>query len=361
MRTFAVAVVLASALGAAPQLETGEINGAQFRIDVPERWNGVLLMYCHGYSPAVGKFGQAPPNPLVKALMDSGYAIAQSGYAAGGWAIEEAVLDTQTLRRYFVRKYGAPKETLVLGHSMGGFLTMKIMETFPNDYEGGLALCGPLAAAQFFITRRVFDPLVVFAYLFPGALPDPGKVPPDYALSRARDEEVQKLLDGQEEKAGTMRRWMGIRTNKELAATMTFFTYVLKDLQERGGGNPFDNRNTIYDGLGDDLALNAGVKRYESHTRAVEYLRTYYTPTGQLSRPMLAINNVYDPLVPPWVANMYSLLTEQAGSAGMFVQQYARGAGHCNFTPAETVRGIEQVREWKGKGVRPAAGPTGGQ
>jgi pimeloyl-ACP methyl ester carboxylesterase len=358
MRTFLGSILLAGLLGAAPQLETGEINGAQFRIDVPENWNGVLLMYCHGYSPVAGKYSQDPPNPLVKAILDKGFAVAQSGYAAGGWAIEEAVLDTQTLRRYFVRKYGAPKETLVMGHSMGGFLTMKIMETFPNDYDGGLALCGPLAASQWFMTRRVFDPLVIFAYLFPGALPDPGKVPPDYKMGPARDAEIQKLLDSQEEKAAAMRRWMDVRTNKELAATMTFFTFILMDLQQRGGGNPFDNRNTVYDGLGDDLAVNAGVKRYESTPRAAEYVRTYYTPTGHLTRPMLAINNVYDPLVPPWVANMYSLLAERAGSSADFVQQYAAGAGHCNFTPAETVAGLEQLRSWKGTGVRPAAGLT---
>jgi hypothetical protein len=35
---------------AAVHTEIGEINGAKFRIDVPEKWNGGLVVYCHGYS-----------------------------------------------------------------------------------------------------------------------------------------------------------------------------------------------------------------------------------------------------------------------------------------------------------------------
>ena len=48
----AAAVLLFTALcWAGPRLETGEINGAKFRIDIPENWNGGLVMYCHGYNP----------------------------------------------------------------------------------------------------------------------------------------------------------------------------------------------------------------------------------------------------------------------------------------------------------------------
>ena len=37
-----------------PKTEIGEINGAKFRIDIPDNWNGGLVMYCHGYSPVAG-------------------------------------------------------------------------------------------------------------------------------------------------------------------------------------------------------------------------------------------------------------------------------------------------------------------
>ena len=338
------------------KVETGEINGARFRVDMPERWNGGLVMYCHGYSAVAGSFDNPKPNPLLDVFLKEGYAVAQSGYAAGGWAIQEAVEDTEALRRYFSRKYGAPKETFVTGHSMGGFLTMTLLEMFPNSYDGGLALCGPLAPAIWFMNRRVFDMRVVFDYFFPGALPNPAKVPSDYAMSAAKNDSLEKLLDSKPEQSAAVRRWTGLRNNKEAAATLVFFTSLLRELEERAGGNPFDNRNTIYEGTDDDNALNDRVARYGSEPRAEAYLERYYTPTGHLTRPMLAIHTTYDPLVPPWVTNMYSTLTARADSDAFFVQQYVKHAGHCAIQPAEIGKGFEQLRQWTAVGKRPPSG-----
>ena len=221
---------------------------------------------------------------------------------------------------------------------------------------GGLALCGPLASASWFMERRPFDMRVVFDHYFPGGLPNPIKIPADFAISPAKNTEVEKLLDAKPEQAAAMRRWAGLRNNKETAATLVFFTYLLKELEARAGGNPFDNRNTIYEGTDDDNALNDRVARYRSEPRAMAYLKQYYTPTGHLTRPMLAIHTTYDPLVPPWTPNMYQTLAERAGSDQLFVQQYVKHAGHCAILPAEIGRGFQQLRQWSAAGTRPPSG-----
>src|SRR5207244_10439607 len=131
--------------------EIGAINGAAYRIDVPENWNGGLVVYCHGYNAKPVTYTDQKLPPALQVFVDEGYALAQSGYAAGGWAIQEAVVDTEALRRYFEAKYAKPKETFVTGHSMGGFLTMLLMERFPSNYDAGLALCGLLASASYFM------------------------------------------------------------------------------------------------------------------------------------------------------------------------------------------------------------------
>jgi pimeloyl-ACP methyl ester carboxylesterase len=346
-------VCLAVSAAAQPRTETGELNGAAFRIDIPEQWSGGLIVYMHGYAAAPGRFDNPKPNPLIDLLTGEGHAVAQSGYAAGGWAIEEAIQDTEALRRYFLRKYGAPKETWVTGHSMGGFLTMTLMERFPHVYDGGLPLCGPLSPASYFMQRRVFDMMVVFGYLFPSALPSPAQVPADYAVSPARNVEILNLLESNPAKAEDFRRFSGIRTNKEAAATAVFFTYILKDLQQRSGGNPFDNTGTIYEGTSDDDSLNVGVKRYEADPRASEYVRRHYTPSGRISNPVLAIHNTYDPLVPPWTTNPYALLTAAAGRGHLFIQRYVKRPGHCAITPEETVAAFRDLRRWKESGQRP--------
>lgn len=351
-----VPLLLAGALCAQSKMETGDINGAKFRIDVPEKWNGGLVMYCHGYSPVPVTYDRPEVSPVLKTFLDQGYAVAQSGYATGGWAIQEAVVDTEGLRRYFVKKYGPAKETYITGHSMGGFLTMVLMETYPAVYDAGMPLCGPLAPTMSFIGRGAFDSRVLFDYYFPGVFPDPSKTPSSYRNNREEVARLKALLDGSEAKAAVLRRQNGIKTNQDMAATLVFLTAMFAELQARAGGNPFDNRNIIYSNTDDDNAVNTGVKRYAADPKAAEYLRTFYTPTGRITKPMLAIHTSYDALVPVNVPNQYQTLADNAGTANLFVQQYVKRDGHCQITPEETARGFSLLREWKSSGVRPPAG-----
>lgn len=341
---------------AEPKLETGEINGAKFRIDVPEKWNGGLVMYCHGYSPKPVSYDNPKIAPQMAVFLDAGYAVAQSGYAAGGWAIQEAITDTESLRRYFIKKYGPVKETYITGHSMGGFLTMLLMETQPSVYDAGLPFCGPLAPTNFFMARGAFDGRVIFDYYFPGLLPNPSNVDKEFQNTPEIQKKIEAALEAAPEKAEILRRRDGFKNNKDMAGVLAFVTYLFKELQERSGGNPFDNRNTIYGGTPDDNAVNAGVKRYAADQKAAAYLRNYYTPTGHVTKPMLAVHTSYDPLVPTWVPDYYEVLAEQAGSARNFVQQYVKHDGHCVILPNEMAKAFSELREWKSSGVRPQGG-----
>ena len=339
-----------------PKTEIGDINGAKFRIDIPENWNGGLVMYCHGYNPSAVSYKEGKLPAVMAVFTDQGYALAQSGYAAGGWAIQEAIQDTEALRRYFTAKYGQPKETFVTGHSMGGFLTMMFMERFPTSYDAGLALCGPLAPTTYFMERGAFDSRVVFDYYFPGALPPPDKVPAEFRNTPEVAKKLQALLDSQPEKAAAFLHYSGTHSIRDVASTMSFITYLLLDLQQRAGGNPFDNRGEIYESPDDYNGLNDGVKRYSANPRAAEYIRTWYTPTGRLSHPMLAIHTSYDPLVPVRIPDMYLGMVEQTGSDNLFVQQYVKHDGHCAILPNEIAAGFNELRAWKDKGVKPHAG-----
>ncbi len=364
-------VLLLAALAAAPYAraaghaettaELGRIDGAEFRIDVPKNWNGGLVIYCHGYNALPGKFKQGDPLPPVLAVFtDAGYALAQSGYAAGGWAVEEAVLDTEALRRYFIDKHGKPKETYITGHSMGGFLTMTLMEKFPTEYDAALPLCGPLAAPEWFMTRGAFDLLVIFDYLFPGVLPAPDRIPADYKGGPDVAAKITSAMEAAPDRQKLLLTFSGAHSLKDFAGSLAFVVYVVKEMQQRAGGNPFDNRGVIYEWPGDQNALNDGVKRYAADPRAEEYLRTWYTPTGRIAGPMLAIHTTYDPIVPLRIPTMYLTLTQEAGSQRLFVQQYVKHDGHCTISPEETATGFRELRAWKSGGARPAAGAVPG-
>jgi pimeloyl-ACP methyl ester carboxylesterase len=358
MKILAALTVALGLAVAAPKVELGTINGAAFRIDVPENWNGGLVVYCHGYnaSPVTYKDG---PNPLIAVFTDKGYAVAQSGYAAGGWAIQEGAVDTESLRRYFISKYGAPKETYITGHSMGGFLTMLLMERYPTVYDAGMPMCGPLAAAESFQSRGAFDAVVLFNYYFPGILPDPTKIPKSFVSTtgdKALLAKIMAALDGSPDKAAALRHQNNLKSNKDLGGTLAFLVYLIEELNQRAGGNPFDNRNVIYSGTLDDNALNSAIPRYAADPQAVAYLRENYTPTGKIAKPMLAVHTSYDPLVPVTIPNQYSTLTELAGTQNLFVQQFVKHDGHCAIQPDEISRGFVELQAWKNSGTRPIGG-----
>jgi hypothetical protein len=239
---------------------------------------------------------------------------------------------------------------------MGGFTTMALIEKYPSDYDGALSLCGPLAGTMAYKLRSAFDMRVLFDFYFPGVLPSPDKVPFDFERSKELEAKVLSLLESKPDVAETLRRYGHIRSTAEVANLEVFWTYQLMDLEKRAGGNPFDNRNTIYIDVPDNNALNDGVKRYTADRKAVEYLKTFYVPTGQLTRPMLAIHTTYDPLVSPWVPSGYGILTENAGNPDKFVLQYVKHDGHCRIELDEIQRGFDQLRRWKSTGERPPSG-----
>jgi pimeloyl-ACP methyl ester carboxylesterase len=338
--------------------EFGKLEGAEFRIDVPDNWNHGLVVYYHGYDPenhGMGYDEKKPLEPALAVFTHAGYALIQSGYSQGGWALEQAIPETEALRRYFIDKYEKPKETYVAGKSMGGMLTIMTIEQSPENYVGGLDLCGAVEATPS-LFARAFDLRVVFDYYFPGVLPNPVKVPAQYEMSDKLGKKVTSLLQSKPQAAVSLRRFAGTHNNKDLVDDLLFLTWLLRDIEQRAGGNPFDNRNTIYTGTSNDSALNDGVKRYAADQGALAYLQRYYTPTGRLTRPVLAIHTTYDPLVIPSVPNHYSMLTHTEGAADLFVMQYVKHDGHCNFTPEEIDRGFAELRQWKENGIRPAAG-----
>jgi alpha-beta hydrolase superfamily lysophospholipase len=345
----------AFALGAQTRLETGEIEGAKFRIDIPPNWNHGLVMYCHGYSPAPGHFNEKPASDIFAGFLTAGYAVAQSGYSSGGWAVQDAVQNTEALRRYFVAKYGPVKETFVTGHSMGGLLTMLIMERFPATYKGGLALCGPLTDMSSFLLDA-FNSRVVFDYYYPGILPAPDNVPPDFRNSKQLVQRVVDALKQKPAEAEMLRRYTRLHSLDDIAGGLALFTELLGDLRRRGGGNAFDNRNVVYTIEGDSNALNRGVKRYAADPVAAAYVGAWYSPTGKLDAPMLAIHTTYDPIVPSSAPDTYATRARAAGNPGLFVQQYVEHDGHCAIRPEEISSGFSELLRWVETGSAPGSG-----
>ena len=333
-------------------VKLGELEGVPYRIQIPPGWNQNLVMYAHAY---VVRGGAWKPlhDALAAEFLNRGFAVAESGYSRQGWAVEEAVSETEALRRHFTELYGEPDTTFVTGHSLGGIITLATIETYPDAYEGALPMCGPLAPTLLFFKDYVFDMLVTFEALFGAGLPREYK--PVVEAPSLPGPAVGQALAADSLGAERFAAHWGMRL-KDLAGIISLYHMLYKELEERAGGNPVDNRNSVYCGLEPIRGLNAEVRRYAAEGTALEYIRRFYTPTGELKDPVIAIHTTYDAGVPPGIPDFYNTLTALEGTDGLFVQMYVDADGHCNIAPAYMGRAFDMLRGWAAGGERPEPG-----
>ncbi len=341
--------------------EVGFIDGAAYRLDVPTNWNHSLVVFYHGYAFKPASFhlaerltGQQQP------FFDRHYAVIQSAYSQTGWALQQAYPETESLRRYFIKKYGPPREAFVTGSSMGGELVAITLELNPKPYLGGLDLCGSGGPTSKSFGHR-FAMRAAFDYYFPDVMPQLNPVPADYEDTLADRDKVLTALRSNPASATLMRNLTGLHSNLDLAHDIAYWTFVIADMQRRGGGNPFDNRNFVYSGTNptssaSDLELNDKVKRYAAVPQARAYLMRHYTPNGHLGRPMLALHTIYDPIVQIAQLASYDHEVQTAGAEDNFVQQIVDREGHCNFTQNEIGDAFDELVRWTHGGRRPTPG-----
>jgi hypothetical protein len=341
--------------------EVGLLHDAAYRIDIPSGWNHSLVVFYHGYARwPVGFHIAARLTSQQAPFFDRHYAIVQSAYSTSGWALQQAYPETESLRRYFVRKYGQPLSTYVVGRSMGGELVAITLELNPKPYLGGLDLCGAVGPTYQSFDRR-FAMRAAFDVYFPHVMPALVPVPVGYKDGLDDRDKVLAALRSDPAAATLLRNLTGLRTDLDLAHDIAYWTFVVGDMQHRSGGNPFDNRNYIYSGSSPtssapDIDLNERVARYAASPRARAYLLRHYTPNGHLGRPMLALHTIYDPVVQVGQLSLYDHEVQAAGAGDYLVQQIVNREGHCNFTPNEVGDAFDELIRWSHAGPRPTPG-----
>lgn len=156
---------------------TVTLGGANDTIEVPQNWNGTLLLFSHGYFPAVSWYTSPSSGPFAISVGDTsdaatrtqeladGYALAGSDYSQEGWAIQQAISDNLALVDYFNATCGTPARTILTGGSMGGLVTIALAELYPNRFSGAVIGCGVLSGAVDFWNQKL-DAAFAFSRLF---------------------------------------------------------------------------------------------------------------------------------------------------------------------------------------------------
>jgi pimeloyl-ACP methyl ester carboxylesterase len=348
----------------------GHYEGGTYRIETPDRWNGELVLWAHGYVASsgaqgsrlrVGVPGVGQGSPLREHLIAEGFAWAASSYRCNGYVPGRGLLDTMALTEVFTKQNGgkAPDRIYLTGVSMGGHVTLLGLQEFPTSFAGGLALCpsGPgemdflasVAIASEFISgvkvaeaTRNDDVAKLTTIL--------GK-PPDYTDKGRQLASVQVQISG------------GPRpfAIEGLTARFTENASTLTDVKEmtiwnRVASNS-DVRYAIDEGLGLSAdAINAGVRRKAADADARSARGPYEEAIpfdGGIERPLITLHGSGDLYVPISLEQSLKRAVDGAKRSSSLVQRIVRSPGHCNFSAQEQIDAFDALVKWARTGSRP--------
>jgi len=311
----------------------GNLQGAPYRIDIPDHWNGSLVMLMHGYEPkGMPRAEPWPQNDATPDFLQRGYAVAASAYSTQGWAVTEALPDNERLRQYFATTYGKPKHTYAVGVSLGGYEALASLEEDAKRYDGALSLCGVNVPVSEIFSDGIVTPLVALEYFFPKAIPlaKGGLIDPDSPPMLDPDA-IEAEFKTDEAKTAILVNRLEI-PRPMLAGAMMLDYMVLREMQQRAGGQPVDNTKTTYSGFGDDAAFNRDVHRYAGSPDAMAFLERNYKLTGKIDKPVVLQSMAVDQTIPARFAARYPEMVREAGRSAELTVLPAVGEGHCNLS-----------------------------
>ena len=376
------------ASGAVTSVNGSLPDGATYLLQCPAgAWNGTLFLYSHGYVvPGSANPAQDVGDPVTGSwLLSHGFALAGSSYASTGWAIQQALPDQVATLDVFDQTYRTPGRTIAWGHSLGGIITAGLIQRYPGRFSAALPMCGVLSGgvatwntaldAEFGFQQLV-DPSVQIA----NVTGDPSA---NLAGAEAAAATAQQTPQGQARLAlaaalGDTPGWFtplspepaasdaaAQEANQYLWDTQVDFPFIFAfraELEARAGGNPSWNTGVNYFAqlarsadFGEVIALYhaAGLsltadlqklnraQRISASPSAVRYLAQNIAFNGHLAVPVLTMHTTGDGLVVPENEQAYQSVVDRAGDGRMLRQIFVHRAGHCAFTPAETITAVQ--------------------
>ena len=369
--------------GAVTTLHGALHDKATYLIQCPAgTWNGTLFLYSHGYVPPYSANpAQDVGDPVTgKWLLDNGYALAGSSYATTGWAVQWALKDQISTLDVFDSTYGTPAQTIAWGHSLGGIITAGLVQDNPGRFTAALPMCGVLSGGvatwntaldAAFAFQKLFDPSIAIVnianpvdnlFAAEGVLANAQKTP----QGRARIALAAALADtpgwytplSAEPSATDYKAQEQNQYEWFVNITLPFAVDFRANLEADAGGNPSWNTGVDYVAdfaksadatevralykaaglsLTGDLKTLQDAKRISADPAAVRYLSANISFDGDIHIPVLTMHTTGDGLVVPENEQAYRAVVDKAGNGNLLEQVFVARAGHCAFTPAETI------------------------
>ena len=386
-----VLLLLVAAAQAGTTTQTGTLpDGATYLIEVPSPWNGTLFLYSHGYvTPGSPNPAQDVGDPGTRAFMlANGFALAGSSYAHTGWAIQEALLDQIAVLDIFDASIGQPTRTIAWGHSLGGIITAGLIQQDPKRFDAALPMCGVLSGGVA-TWNTALDGAFAFKTLFGAGNtlqlvnitnPNANLQTAEALLAAAQATPQGRARIALGAALSDLPGWFNPASSEPAAtdfasqeanqflwdANVDFpFAFALRaELEFRAGGNVSWNTGVDYRkqfahsvnrkevealykvaGLDLDADLDTlnDAARISANPRSIEYLENNIIFNGQIHIPVLTMHTTGDGLVVVENERAYKDIVDESGNQHFLRQTFVHRAGHCTFTPAETVTAAQKL------------------
>ena len=356
---------------------------AGYRIEVPDNWNGDLVIWAHGFR-GTGLELTVDNHPLRPLLIALGYAWAASSYDRNDYDITSGVQSSHALIGRFHGIAGKPDKIYMTGASMGGHVTAVSIEQYPKTFDAALPVCGVLgdyalfdyfldfnAAAQQLgtgMSQYPVDPQVYLGMTVPQIKANleafPGGWPTVLNAGGNNLKNLTELRSGGE-RPNFDEAWFFWNTFPSFLSgpgNFLFDTGLGDGTLPRAPGQSAENLDTVYQFDNDpalspeELALNQAIVRVEAdpQTRHRNGLAQVPVVSGDINIPVLTLHNLGDLFVPVLNEVAYASRVMQQGKSEYLVQRAIRGVLHCDFTPAEFSTAFLELVAWVNGGNKPA-------
>ncbi|WP_327318673.1 alpha/beta hydrolase [Streptomyces sp. NBC_01235] len=370
---------------------TGTLSdGATWVADVPERWNGTLLLFSHGFGPTVAN--NAPTDAVRAELLAEGYAMAGSSYDPHGsmWALNSAERDQFATLDAVTAQIGTPRRTLAMGTSMGGLVNAQLARDGGGRIDGALGQCGLVAGGTDLDNYQLDAEYTIARLLLPGQDVKLVRFGSSAEASATADLLTKAVTAAQNTPQGRARialaaAFLNLPTwapGKDRPAPTDWagqeeqqydwFAQGILSFVEGGryavelsvGGNNSWNRgvdharllagsahapqvHALYRAAGLDLradlrTLTEGATITADPAAVRTAQRTSSAGQG-LEVPLLDIHTTADNLVPVEQENRFAARVRASGDGALLRQAFVERQGHCTFTTAETVAALHAL------------------
>lgn len=371
---------------------SGEIEGAAWIGQIPDDWNGDLVIYAHGYR-GEGTNLTVDAVPEYAYLVEQGFAWAASSYRRNSYDPGIGVIDTKNVTRHMQALLKRQRhatgtrldETYLVGVSMGGHVTAAAIEQYPELWDGALPACGVVGDVElfdYFLDYNVGSAAIAGlepTFEFPSDtwLADPvpsiksalsndptgqwgGGLAQIFGAPSPLTPAGEQFKDFVEIGSG------GERVNYDAAwyfwhglASPTgdfFFSLGVGDgtIANQPGKIAQNSDMTYLDEYGIDIDASVFRQTADRRIRQSHDVQPAILIDGKPHVPVLAIHNTGDLFVPIEMEQVYARDVAANGRSHLLVQRAIRDIGHCAFTPQEWRQSMDDLFAWVETGVRPA-------